>query len=406
MANLKDLREKRGQLLHQARQMLDTAEAEKRSMTEDEKAKYDKIWNDQADLAEQIQREEDLVEAERRAAETRAEKAEQQGKKDPTEEERATLQMAGFRSFLRSGRVDGEGADEFRALQADSDTQGGFLVTPQQFVMELIKFVDNMVFIRQRARTFSIPTAASLGAPSLDTDPDDADWTVELGTGNEDSSMEFGKRELTPHPVAKRIKLANKLIRQVASVDTLVLQRLAYKFGITEEKAFLTGNGSGQPLGVFTASAQGISTSRDVSTDNTATSVTFDGLKNAKYSIKGQYHANAAWMFHRDAVKQISKLKDGEGQYLWQPSVVAGDPDRILNMPLQMSEYVPNTFTTGQYVGILGDFSNYWIADALDMQIQRLNELYAETNQTGFIGRKETDGMPVLEEAFARIKLG
>ena len=70
-----------------------------------------------------------------------------------------------------------------------------------------------------------------------------------------------------------------------------------------------------------------------------------------------------------------------------------------------MSEYAPNTFTTGLYVGLLGDFSHYWIADALEMTVQRLVELYAGTNQTGFIGRLETDGAPVLEEAFARVKL-
>jgi HK97 family phage major capsid protein len=71
-----------------------------------------------------------------------------------------------------------------------------------------------------------------------------------------------------------------------------------------------------------------------------------------------------------------------------------------------LSEYAPNTFTSGKYVGILGDFRFYWIADALDMQIQRLVELYAETNQVGLIGRLETDGMPVLSEAFTRVTLG
>ena len=70
-----------------------------------------------------------------------------------------------------------------------------------------------------------------------------------------------------------------------------------------------------------------------------------------------------------------------------------------------MSEFAPNTLTTGLYVGLLGDFSNYWIADAMDMQVQVLKELYAETNQTGYIGRLETDGMPVLAEAFARVTL-
>ena len=71
-----------------------------------------------------------------------------------------------------------------------------------------------------------------------------------------------------------------------------------------------------------------------------------------------------------------------------------------------MSEFVPNTFTDGNYVGVLGDFSFYWIAEALDMTVQTLEELYARTNQIGYIGRREIDGQPVLEEAFVRIKVG
>ena len=102
----------------------------------------------------------------------------------------------------------------------------------------------------------------------------------------------------------------------------------------------------------------------------------------------------------------IRKLKDNEGRYLWQPSIVVGEPDRILDFPFIMSEYAPNTFTSGKYVGILGDFTHYWIADSLNMEIQRLNELYSEKNQIGFIGRAETDGMPTLEEAFIRVTMG
>jgi HK97 family phage major capsid protein len=76
-----------------------------------------------------------------------------------------------------------------------------------------------------------------------------------------------------------------------------------------------------------------------------------------------------------------------------------------LGVPVYASEYAPNTFTTGLYVGIIGDYSQYWVAMALDMRIQRLNELYAATNQVGFISRAEVDGMPVIEAAFARVKL-
>jgi len=314
-----------------------------------------------------------------------------------------------FRSYLAHGR-EGLSAEDARALSAGTDAEGGFTVPPN-FVAQLIKAVDDMVFVRRFATVFPLTTGDSMGAPSLDADPADADWTTELATGAEDAAMAFGTRALEPIPLAKRIKVSRKLLRASAlNVEALVRDRLAYKFAVSQEKGFLTGGGVTDPLGLFTADANGITAARDVSAGNTTTAITMDGLKNAKWSLKGGYLRNARWMFHRDALAMIDKLRTedggaGTGMYLWQPSVQAGEPDRLLNLPVHMSEYVPSTFTTGLYVGILGDFSYYWIADALNMIVQRLVELYAETNQIGFIGRLETDGAPVLEEAFTRVTL-
>lgn len=292
---------------------------------------------------------------------------------------------------------------ERRAIQADSDIVGGYLVMPQQFVAELIKFVDNLVFVRGLATKHTVANAQSLGAPSLDTDIADSDWTSELATGNEDTSMATGKRELFPHPLAKRIKVSNKLLAlSVMQPEQLVKKRMGYKFGVTEEKAYMTGTGAQQPLGVFVASSMGIDTSRDV-TCGTTTAFTADGLIDVKYNLKAQYQAVAEWILHRQSVQQIRKLKDGVGQYIWQAGL-QGTPDTLLDCPVNMSEYAPNTYTTGQYVAMLGDWSFYWIADSINFELQRLVELYAETNQTGFIGRRETDGMPVLAEAFSRGK--
>lgn len=404
---LKKMRDERGQLVHDARQILDKAEAEKRGLTAEEDGKYKELFGKQEELRAGIEREEQMVEVERQtAAEAlRNTPAKKEGGDHEQRSGRGSDEYrSAFQKFLAVGR-SGLSGDEIRALQADSDVAGGYTVASEQFVDQLIKNVDNMVLIRQRATKFRIPTAASMGVPTLEADPADADWTSELATGNEDSSMLFGKRELHPRPLAKRIKISNKLLRMNGGAEALVMARLAYKFGISQEKAFMTGSGAAQPLGIFTASANGIPTSRDVSSGNTTTSPTFDGLIAAKYSLKGQYWNSAEWIFHRDVLAVIAKLKDGEGQYIWRESVRAGEPDRILNLPVAMSEYSPNTLTTGLYVGCLGDYSNYWIADAVDMQVQRLLELYAETNQTGFIGRLETDGMPTLAEAFVRVKL-
>lgn len=416
MKRLRELRQKRGELVEQMRGVLDRAEQEKRELTAEEQAKYDTLFAEQKRVADDCEREERQVELERTMLEQRvadggtretASASAGAGGDDPyRSHKRGTPEYrAAFERFLRFGRAE-LSETERRALQADADTQGGYLVAPMQFIDGLIKNVDDLVFIRQLATKERVETAQALGVGTLEADPADADWTSELGTGTEDSTMSFGRREWRPHPLAKRIKVSNDLLRRTSgSAATLAQARLAYKFAISQEKAFLLGTGAQQPLGLFVANANGVPTSRDVDTGS-STSITMDGLINAKYSLKAPYWnaQTTGWLLHRDAVKIIAKLKDGQNQYLWQPSVQAGQPDRLLSFPIYMSEYVPNTFTTGQYVGMLADFSQYWIADAMDMTFRRLDELYAESNQTGFIGRLATDGQPVLPEAFARLK--
>ncbi len=398
MADINDLLQERTRLIEESRALYDVAESEDRDLTDEEKANDDARQTKINELKDRADRLERQQKREREAAAAPQPQSREPDVEPETREvDESERQMAEFRHYLKTG--------ETRALSADLDAEGGYTV-PEVFSAQLIQAVDDQVFVRQRGRKFSLRTGESLGFPVLDSDPADSDWTAELATGSADSTMDFAKRELRPHPLAKRLLVSRKLLRASAiDIDALVRERLAYKFGITEEKGFMTGSGAGRPLGLFTASAQGISTSRDVSTGNTTSSITFDGLLEAQYSLKGNYWNRAVWIFHRDALKQIRKLKDGNGQYIWQPGGQAGQPDMLLGRPFLMSEYAPNTFTTGLYVGLLGDLSFYWIVDALNMSIQVLNELYATSNQVGFIGRLEVDGAPVLEEAFARVTL-
>jgi len=310
-----------------------------------------------------------------------------------------------FRRFLRDGM--GALTTEQRDMMAGADVSGGYLITPEKFISTLLKNVDDQVKIRGLATKHSLKTAASLGVVKLDDDLDDWTWTTELGTGEEDTGLGFGRRELRPHPMAKRIKVSETLLRKSnIGIESLIRERMAYKLGGTLESNYMTGDGHNKPLGLFVASSDGISTDRDVSTDNTATLIKPDNLITVQGTLKAAYHGKAKWLFHRDAITQIRKLKDGEGQYLWTPGLSSGAQSQILGKPYVLSEWCPNTFTTGKYVGMFADFSYYWIVDCLNMTVKVLKELYAETNQVGYIGRYEGDAQPVLEEAFVRIKLG
>jgi len=407
-AQINELKQERASIWEQAKALNEKALAEKRDFTSEEQQQYDKMMADMDAKGKTIERLEAALKIDDEMGASGSSGRGFQPKPGSGKGGDNPRASAEYRATFERFLVNGTAAltpEDIKAMAADPDSEGGYLVTPQQMVEELLKEVDNMVFIRQYARKFTLKTAKSLGVPTLDGDVDDADWTTELKTGN-NTDVTLGKRELRPHPLAKRAKVSNTLLRLTAGgAETLVRERLAYKFGVTLEKAYMTGDGNAKPLGIFTASNDGIPTSRDVVGTNTTTAITADTLIDALYSLKDAYQRNARWGFHRDIVKEIRKLKDANGQYLWTPGIVGGQPDTILSKPFFQSEYAPNTMTAGQYVGIIGDFQYYWYVDALDFAIQRLVELYAETNQTGFIGRYEGDGQPVLGAAFARIKL-
>jgi HK97 family phage major capsid protein len=425
---LKELGEQRNKLIKLARGILETAEAEKRSLTAEERKNWDAAQTDIAENGEmramlkQQYDEEVAVEldlaAEERAVNTGGGRPKPEetaselsfecrghkiilGDDDPRRPLATTEYRKAFWKWAETGSHR-----EMRNLQMDSDTAGGYLIPPA-FVGSLIEAVDDLTFIRGMSDVYLVPNADSVGRPTRTADIADDTWTTELSIGSEDTALAFGKREMTPHPLAKSIRVSRKLIRAVAmGIENYVRTRMAYKIAVTQEKAFLTGSGAGQPLGIFTESSDGISTTQDYSNDNTATAMTADGLKGAFYTLKQPHRMNSEWIFHRDGVAQIMKLKDGNGNYLLMPSNNQAGVDMLFGRPIHESEFAPNTFTTGLYVGILGNFSHYMIVDALSMEMQRLDELYAGSAEVGFINRSETDGAPVLEEAFVRVKLG
>jgi HK97 family phage major capsid protein len=332
----------------------------------------------------------------------------------PEADRDAKQYLDAFNNYLVGGN---QAMQPNAALQVGQDPKGGYLA-PMRTSAMLIRFVNDEVFMRQLARVLPpLRSGVSLGIPSHDSDPNDADWTAEIPSSNisADTAMKFGQRELQPHLLTKLVKISMKLLRAaVIDPERLVRERIGYKMAVSQEKAFLTGDGAQQPLGIFTASSDGISTSRDV-TSGTTDDYDGDDIIDTFFNLKAQYQRRATWVAHRDHMAKIRKLKDGQGQYIWRgigdsglasQDLVAGQAGMILERPYVMSEFAPNTISGGNYALTVGDFSRgYWIVDSLQTEIQRLSELFAQTNEIGLLGRSETDGMPVLEEAFARLKI-
>ena len=405
MPTIRELKAKRTKLGQDAKAIMDAAMEAGRNMTPEEETTFDAIMDDRDGVDRSIERMERLQDDDAAAL---LDAPDDGGRARPGAGGDAA--MAAVRAYFLGGRA-ALTPEQARALNAANDPEGGFLVMPEQFVQELLKGIDDMVVIKRFATVHRLTTAESLGVPTLDTDLDDAEWTSEIGTGSQDDSLRFGKRELSPNPIAKRVKVSRKLLRtSTMGPETIVRQRMEYKFGVTQEKAYMTGDGNKKPLGLFTAHADGIPTSRDVNVSSDGTTLVnaaggwaADDLITAKYTLKPGYHARARWLFHRLVLAAVRKLKDDNGQYIWKAGL-SDQPDTILEIPFILSDFAPSTMADNDYIGMLADFSFYWIAEALQFEVQRLVELYAEQNQIGFIGRAEADAMPVLAEAFVRLQ--
>lgn len=255
----------------------------------------------------------------------------------------------------------------------------------------------------------TVTDAQSLGIPTVTNQPSDAAWTTEIATVTQDTTLTLGRRDLTPNLLTKLVTISIRMLQLSSRAEAFAVERIGYKMAVAQENAFFNGSGSGQPMGVFTASNNGIPISSDVVvSDASSTNISADLLIKAKYALKQPYLASntVAWAFSRAALAQIRLLKDQYGRYLLVDGGGLGSaPDTILGIPYKISEYVPSTFTAGSYVGILGDWKNYRIVDCLAMQIQRLVEAFALQNEVGLLARFWTDGAPTLAESWARLQL-
>jgi HK97 family phage major capsid protein len=272
--DIMEKKQERAGLAKTARTLLTLAEEGKRSLSAQEEEQFDRLMAQCDGIDAMIEREEKIRAQERKIAEGTEGKADdgtgtRGGGKggapgDRSKGAEGELEIEAFRAFVRGGQR-GLSAEHARALNMGVDAEGGYTLAPQQWVNQLIKFVDDQVLFRGLANTMTLSEGESLGVPTLDNDLNDWDWTSEVATGTQDDSIRFGKREFRPNPLAKRVKISDTLIRRSAmNPEQIVRDRMGYKLGVTQERAFMIGDGNKKPLGVFTASTDGISTGRDV----------------------------------------------------------------------------------------------------------------------------------------------
>ena len=210
----------------------------------------------------------------------------------------------------------------------------------------------------------------------------------------------FGQASLSAYKLGTAIKISEELLGDsVFDLPSYIAREFAYAFGAAEEQAFCVGTGTGQPTGLFTTNGGTVGV-----TAASATAVTTDEVISLIYALKAPYRKNAKFLMNDATVSALRKLKDSNGQYLWQPSLQAGQPDRLLGYEIYTSPYAP-TLAAGALSIAFGDFQSYWIADRTGRTVQRLNELYSTNGQVGFVATERVDGKIILPEGIQLLKM-
>lgn len=280
-------------------------------------------------------------------------------------------------------------------LSEGTDADGGYLV-PEEFERQIVKTLDEANVIRSLAKVITtnserkIPVAASHST---------AQWTLENGAYTE-SNPTFGQKQIDAYKLTDLIRVSQELLQDSAfDLESYIAGEFARAFGIAEEQAFCVGTGTNQPTGIFTANGGTVGV-----TAAATTAITADELISLVYALKSPYRRNAKFLMNDATVAAIRKLKDLNGAYMWQPSVQAGQPDRLLGYEIYTSPYVP-TLAAGALAVAFGDFQNYWIADRAGRTVQRLNELYATNGQVGYVATERVDGKVTLAEGIQLLKM-
>ena len=422
MPTIRELKEQRAQVIVQARNLYDAAKKDNRDVLNDtERAEFDKRMAAVDEIDAQIRSlEQHEADGHRlRALEESLSRADNRRTHPPDPQNRnarngrnagADRGSEEYRSTF-SGYIRGElpiHEVERRGMLLGTNSAGGYMSLPTDLADELLETIDDMCDLYSMCTKLVVDGATSVGIPKISARGDDADWTTEIQSVTADTGLTFARGDLTPIMLTKLIKAARVFLNRVRNSESVLFKQLGRLFGVTWEKALLTGSGSGQPRGIFTASASGIPTSRDVSTGNTITEISYDGLINAKYTLKQAYlrRPTTVWIANPAFMANVLKLRDGQDRPLFCPGDQQGRDDMLLGIPVRFSEFAPNTWTTGQYVAALGDMSQMYIAEAVGgYSVQVVDQTYAATNEIGIFGRLEADANAQQAEAFVRVTL-
>lgn len=274
-------------------------------------------------------------------------------------------------------------------LQEGVDADGGYLV-PEEYDKRIIDALmeDNIM----RGLGTIITTSGQHKINIAATKPAAA-W-IEEGEALQFSDAKFAQTLLDAHKLHVAIKITEELLYDNAfNLENYIITEFGKAMANAEEDAFLNGDGTGKPLGLFAETG-----GATIASTLTA-AIKSDDMLELIYALKRPYRKNAKFILNDQTLLAIRKLKDNNGAYMWQPSYQAGEPDKILGYDVFTSAYAPANAIS------FGDYSYYNIGDRGVRSMQELRELYAGNGMIGYVVKERVDGKLILPEAVQILKL-
>lgn len=279
-------------------------------------------------------------------------------------------------------------------LEEGNDANGGYLVPAEWDARLVDKLEEENIF---RGRATVITTSGEHKINIAATKPAAA-W-IEEGQALTFGDATFDQVVLDAHKLHVAIKVTEELLYDNAfNLESYIIDAFGKAIGNAEEDAFLNGDGTGKPAGIFDASAGG-----QVAVTISGVKITSDDILSLIYSLKRPYRKNARFILNDVTLSAIRKLKDNNGAYLWQPSYTAGEPDTLCGYSVMTSAYAP-ALEAGKPAIAFGDFSYYNIGDRGVRSVQELRELFAGNGMIGYVAKERVDGKLVLPEAVQILK--
>ena len=407
---IQELYAKRATAWEAAKQFLDTHRMENGTLSGEDGATYDRMEAEINDLTNEINRMNRLKEME--SAMSQPVNTPLTGKPMSTRMEpdqatgRASKQYA--KDMLTAMRSNFRQISN--VLEEGNDANGGYLV-PDEWDRRLIDVLTEENIFRGLATR--ITTSGEHKINIAGTKPA-ASW-IEEGGALVFSDATFAQKTLDAHKLHVAIKVTEELLYDNAfNLENYIITQFGKALGNAEEDAFLNGDGSGKPLGLFTKVVDATTGAFKNSTFSTEVStktgnvpdIKTDDILSLIYSLKRPYRKKASFIMNDSTLAAIRKLKDLNGAYIWQPSYQAGEPDRLCGYTVHTSAFCPEmpdaqpTKTAGDAGFIaFGDYSYYNIGDRGTRSLQQLRELFAGNGMIGYVMKERVDGLLVLPDA-------